>query len=380
MPAGASIPSFDLTRNYKRIEHEIAEAIGSVLHSQQFILGDDVARFEAEAANYLGVPHAVSCASGTDALVLALVALGVGPGDEVIVPTFSFFATASCVSRVGATPIFVDVRPDSFCMDMEQAIAAVGPRTKVIIPVHIFGQMAEVEKLIPVCMRSGAVVLEDCAQAFGAHRIHGGRLKRAGAWGEISAFSFFPTKNLGAYGDAGMVAAQRDDIAERIMVLRVHGARTAYLHEEIGMNSRMDSLQAAILRARSRHVEEWTEERREKARTYDLLFAELGLDEFVVRPIETEGNRHTYHQYVIKARDRDGLQKHLEADGIGSRVYYPLPLHLQPCYAHLGMRRGSLEQAEKLCEDVLALPMFPELTEQEQQRVADSMLAFYKKG
>ncbi|MDR1019508.1 MAG: DegT/DnrJ/EryC1/StrS family aminotransferase [Synergistaceae bacterium] len=373
-----TIPSFDLKRNYARVESEIKEAIDRVLSSQHFILGPDVAAFEAEAAAYLETPYAVGCASGSDALILALMAAGVGPGDEVITSPFSFFATASCITRLGAKPVFADVEPDSYNISMEGVAGAVTPRTKAFIPVHLFGQLCKMEDTPDALKEKNAALVEDCAQAFGAHRAHGGRILRGGAWGGFGCFSFFPTKNLGAYGDAGMATCFAESDAKELSRLRVHGATETYLHEEVGLNSRMDSIQAAILRVRLRMIETWTEERRDAARRYGLLFAENGLDGEITQPAETPGNRHTYHQYVVKAVRRDSLHEFLAGRGIVTRVYYPLPLHLQPCFASAGYKKGSLPVSEALCGEVLALPMFPELLPEEQEAVVSAIAEFYK--
>jgi dTDP-4-amino-4,6-dideoxygalactose transaminase len=373
-----TIPSFDLKRNYARVGDEIKEALDRVLSSTQFVMGPEVASFEKEAAGYLEARRAVAVASGTDALLLALMALGVKPGDEVITTPFSFFATASCITRLGARPVFADVEPDSYNISMERVREAITPRTKVFIPVHLFGQMCRLEEITGDLEAKNIAIAEDCAQAFGAHRMRDGAIARAGTWGEAGCFSFFPTKNLGAFGDAGMVSCRDDELGDSVAMLRLHGSASSYLHEEVGINSRMDALQAAILRVRLRHIETWTEERSEAARRYNLLFAERGLGEHIVPPAVTERNRHTYHQYVIRASRRDELQKFLASKGVATRVYYPMPLHLQPCFAYLGCKKGGFPVSERLSEEVLALPMFPELTEGEQERVADGIAEFYR--
>ncbi|MDR3076234.1 MAG: DegT/DnrJ/EryC1/StrS family aminotransferase [Synergistaceae bacterium] len=377
MSVPETIPSFDLKRNYARVEGEIKEALNRVLSSTHFILGPEVAEFEREVSGYLEAHRAVSAASGTDALLLALMALGIKPGDEVITTPFSFFATVSCITRMGAKAVFADVEPDSYNISMERVREAVTPRTKAFIPVHLFGQMCGLEDIDDVLRERGIALVEDCAQAFGAHRMRGGEIVRAGVWGELGAFSFFPTKNLGAFGDAGMVTCSTDALGDRVAKLRVHGSTSSYLHEEIGINSRLDAMQAAILRVRLRHIEAWTEERREAARRYGLLFAERGLEGRVTLPAVTDGNRHTYHQYVIRASRRDELQKFLADKGVTTRVYYPLSLHMQPCFAYLGYKKGDFPVSERLTEEVLALPMFPELTMDEQERTVDAIAGFY---
>jgi dTDP-4-amino-4,6-dideoxygalactose transaminase len=377
MPDLETVPSFDLKRNYARVENEINEALRRVLPSAQFIMGPEVASFEREAAGYLEAQRAVAVASGTDALVLALMALGVGPGDEVITTPFSFFATVSCITRLGARPVFADVDKDSCNISMTRVRDAVTPRTKAFIPVHLFGQMCRLEEITDEFEAEHIAIAEDCAQAFGAHRTRDGVVARAGTWGEFGCFSFFPTKNLGAFGDAGMVTCRSGELGDRVAMLRLHGSASSYLHEEVGINSRMDAIQAAILRVRLRHIETWTEERIEAARRYGLLFAERGLFEHVVPPSVTEGNRHTYHQYVVRASRRDELQKFLASKGVVTRVYYPVSLHLQPCFAYLGYKKGDFPVSEELSDEVLALPMFPEITCAEQEKVADGIAEFY---
>jgi dTDP-4-amino-4,6-dideoxygalactose transaminase len=373
-----AIPSFDLKRNYARVESEVRESLDRVLASQSFILGPEVADFEKEIAAYLEVPRAIGVASGSDALLLALMAVGVGPGDEVITTPFSFFATASCIARIGAKPVFVDVEPDSYNISVERAADAITPRTKAFIPVHLFGQLCRLEEITALLCEKNVALIEDCAQAFGAHRIRGGKILRAGGWGGIGCFSFFPTKNLGAYGDAGMATCFDGSVAERLARLRVHGAAATYIHEDVGLNSRLDAIQAAILRVRLRHIETWTEERREAARRYGLLFAERSLIGEITLPAETPGNRHTYHQYVVRAKRRDDLQEFLAKRGIATRVYYPLSLHMQPCFSFAGYKKGDMPVSEALCDDVLALPMFPELLPEEQEEVVSAIAEFYK--
>ncbi len=373
------LPSLDLKRHYALVKDEIAEAIRGVVESQYFILGPEVKAFETEAARYLEVKHAVGCASGSDALLLALMALDVKPGDEVVTTPFTFFATVSAVTRMGAKPVFADIDPKSYNIDPDKALEKVGPKTKVFLPVHLFGQMAEMERVVPALSERGVKIVEDCAQAFGAWRTADGKIVRCGGWGGLGAISFFPTKNLGAYGDGGMVTANDDAAAERLARLRVHGAGTTYYHDEVGLNSRLDAIQAAVLRVHLRHLDECIEERRRVADRYRLLFAEKELGEFVQIPEETPGNWHTYHQYVVRARDRDGLMAFLAAEGIASRVYYPLPLHLQKCFAFLGGKEGDYPESERLARECLALPIFPGLTMDEQVRVVETMAKFYER-
>ncbi|MFA0887675.1 MAG: DegT/DnrJ/EryC1/StrS family aminotransferase [Synergistales bacterium] len=373
------LPTLDLKRNYARVKNEIREAVDKVLESQHFILGPEVKAFEAEVASNIGVPHAIGCASGTDALVLSLMALGIGPGDEVITTPFSFFATASCITRVGARPVFVDIDPDTYNFNVDQVLEKITPKTKAVIPVHLFGQMVPLEILAPSLKARGIALVEDTAQAFGACRQAGPEIQRAGGVGDMGCISFFPTKNLGAYGDAGMITSTRDDLAVSLRSLRVHGSTETYFHDTVGLNSRLDEIQAAILRVRLRHLQEWNEERRQAAARYALLFREFDLLEQVRPPLEAPGNTHIYHQYVIRCERRDALQTHLESEGISTRVYYPLCLHLQPCFSNLGYKEGEFPEAEALSRDCLALPIFPELKAEEQEWLVSSMAGFYRK-
>lgn len=380
MPNMTNIPSFDLTRNYARVKEEINVAVLRVLETQHFILGPEVEALERELSAYLEVKNAVGCASGTDALVLAMMALDLKPGDEVITTPFTFFATVSCITRCGGTPVFADVDPVTYNIKSEDILSKITPRTKAVLPVHLFGQMCPLEEIKDELASRNIALVEDCAQAIGAHRMIGGRVARSGSVGKMGCFSFFPTKNLGCYGDGGMVAiADDEELAARIRRLRVHGAGTTYFHDEVGINSRLDALQAAILRVRLRHLEGWNEERRIVAGRYMMLFGEKGLLDFVTPPAELPGGRHVYHQYVVRAKHRDELMKYLAERGITTRVYYPLPLHLQRCFANLGYKKGDFPVAEALADDVLALPMFPELLPEEQERIVSEIAGFYAK-
>ena len=360
------------------MKEEVRVAIDRVLETQHFVLGPEVEALEKELAAYLEVKNTVTCASGTDSLVLALMTLDLKEGDEVITTPFTFFATTSCITRNGARPVFADVEPDSYNIDMNSVLERITPRTKAVLPVHLFGQTCKLEIIKDELKSRGIALIEDCAQAIGSHRMIGGKVCRAGSIGDMGCFSFFPTKNLGCYGDGGMVSVPDDEErAARLKRLRVHGEGRTYYHEEIGINSRLDALQAAILRVRLRHLEEWNEERRIVAERYKMLFAEKNLLDRITPPAEQPGNRHVYHQYVVRAQKRDELQKFLAERGVTSRVYYPLPLHLQHCFAYLGGKEGDFPVSEMLAREVLALPMFPELLPEEQERVVSAIADFY---
>ncbi|MCF4152588.1 DegT/DnrJ/EryC1/StrS family aminotransferase [Dethiosulfovibrio sp. F2B] len=374
------LPTLDLKRGYARIKDEIDQAVKEVLESQYFIMGPQVSGLESDVEKYLEVPRAIGCASGSDALVLALKALDLKPGDEVITTPYSFFATASCITRLGATPVFADVDPDSYNVTAETVLSKVTEKTRAFIPVHLFGQMVHMEELSKELEARNVAIVEDCAQAFGSWRSIDGTPVRAGASGVLGCFSFFPTKNLGGYGDGGMVVSRDQEMADRIAKLRVHGAGSTYFHDEVGMNSRLDAIQAAVLRVKLHHLDSWNEERRIAADRYRVLFAEHDLLGIVTPPGEDEGNYHIYHQYVPKVmRDRDRLLEHLGSEGITARVYYPLSLHMQRCFSFLGYDKGDFPVSESLTEKTIALPIFPEITEEEQEWVVSTIAAFYGK-
>jgi dTDP-4-amino-4,6-dideoxygalactose transaminase len=368
-----SIPFFDLTAGYAALQPELDEAVLRVVRSQRFILGPEVEALEAELAAYLGVKHAIACASGTDALLLPLKALGAPAGSDVIVPAFTFFATAGTVWNAGYRPVFCDVDPDTFNVSSETLDAAWTERTVAVVPVHLFGQVAPMGPIREMAAKRGAFVLEDCAQAIGACSALG----MAGAVGDAGAFSFFPTKNLGAFGDGGLVTVADDALAERVAKLRVHGGKRMYRHEMVGTNSRLDALQAAVLRVKLRHLDAWAAARAENACRYHGLLADVS---GIRLPVVAEGNVHVWNQFTVRAESRDALRAHLEGQGIGSAVYYPEPLHLQPCFASLGYRKGDLPVAEALCEEVVSLPIFPELGEERLVRVAEAVRGFYGMG
>ena len=363
------IPILDLRGQHRSLQSELLNAVAGVLEAGQYILGPNVTLFEEEFARYLGIAHAVGLNSGTDALHLALRALEIGPGDEVITSAFSFIATAEAISILGAQPVFVDIDPRSYALDPRAVEAAITPRTRAIIPVHLYGTPAPMHELMKIAERHSLAVVEDCAQSVGASIDE----RKTGTFGTISAFSFFPSKNLGACGDGGMVVTDRADLAQRVRALRAHGGRKKYYHEEIGLNSRLDEMQAAILRVKLQHLEGWTLGRRAVAARYDAAFA---AQRGIQTPFEESSFYNVYHQYTIRSAGRDELQETLRAGGIGTAVYYPLPLHLQPAYAHLGGKPGDLPQSEAAAESVLSLPISPDLASADQDRVIDAIRNF----
>ena len=373
-PKSVAVPALDLKAQYPAIRDEIEAVIRRVIESQMFVLGPEVEQLEAELAAYCGVPRAIGCASGTDALLLPLMARGVGPGDEVITTPYSFFATAGSIWRTGARPVFVDIEPDTYNIDPARIEAAITPRTRVIIPVHLYGQTADMDPIAAIARKHDLFVLEDAAQAIGA--AYQGR--RAGGLGDASAFSFYPSKNLGGFGDAGMMMTGDPAFARSLARLRVHGMEPKYLHHEVGFNSRLDAIQAAVLRVKLRHLDTWTRQRRAAAARYDQLFQAHRLTPWVTLPVERPGNVHVFNQYVIRvpAPLRDPLREALTARQIGTEIYYPIPLHLQPCFATLGHHPGDFPIAEAAARETLALPMYPELTEGQQRTVVGSIRQF----
>jgi len=371
------VPLVDLDSLHRPIRGEILEGIARCLDRQNFILGEEVAMLEEGMAAYCEVPFALGMSSGTDALLVSLMAYGIGPGDEVVTSAFSFFATAGVVSRLGATPVFVDIEEESFNLDPARIEETFTERSRVIVPVHLYGQCAEMAPILALAEERGLIVIEDAAQAIGARDTEG---RRAGSMGSIGAFSFYPTKNLGAIGDAGMVTTREEGLWETLKRLRTHGASRDYLHETVGGNFRMDALQAAALSVKLRYLDEWTRKRRERARCYDALFAESELvEEGNVRTPKAPSD-HVYHQYVILARERQDLRAHLAEEGIGTGIYYPVPLHLQPCFRDLGYGEGDFPVAERAAKESLALPMYPSLTDEQQSMVVSAIAAFYRRG
>jgi dTDP-4-amino-4,6-dideoxygalactose transaminase len=373
----SQVDLLDLKRQFATVESELRDRLNAVIEDQSFILGAPVQELEERVADYLGVRHAVGVASGTDALLLPLRALGLQPGDEVVTTPFTFFATAGAIHNAGGRAVFVDIEPDSFNLNPALLGEAVTDRTRVVVPVHLFGQMAPMEPVLEKARRHGAFVLEDSAQSIGARQFAGREWRHTGQLGDAAALSFFPSKNLGGFGDGGMVVTRDDDFAARLRRLRVHGGLKMYHHEEVGFNSRLDALQAAVLLAKLPHLDTWTRARREHAAWYDDRLAQLEAAGHLVRPRVSAGNEPVYNQYTLRVRDRDPLREHLTERGIGSAVYYPLPLHLQPCFAYLGYREGDFPEAERAAREVLSIPVYPELREDERERVAREIEAFY---
>jgi dTDP-4-amino-4,6-dideoxygalactose transaminase len=361
------VPLLDLQAQYRPMREALVEAVVRVCDSQRFILGSEVEGLERELAGYLGVKHAIGVSSGTDALLLAMMALGLGPGDEVVTSTYSFFATAGCVARLGATPVFVDIDPLTYNIDPAGVAAAVTPRTRAIIPVHLYGQSADLDPLLETAKRAGIPIIEDAAQAVGA--AYKGRM--VGGFGRVGCFSFFPSKNLGAFGDGGLVTTSDDTLAASLRRMRVHGADRQYFHQVIGGNFRLDALQAAVLRVKLPHLAGWTEARRRNAARYDRLFAEAGLAGRVTTPVAAGGRHHIFNQYVVRVPERDAVKAWLEARRVGSAIYYPVPFHEQACFAYLGYRTGQFPHAERAARETLALPIYGELTEDQQRYVVE---------
>jgi dTDP-4-amino-4,6-dideoxygalactose transaminase len=361
------LPLLDLQGQYGPLRDQLLAAITRVCDSQRFIGGPEVEALEAEFGAYVGVKHAIGLSSGTDALLVALMALGVGPGDEVVTSTFSFFATAGSIARVGATPKLVDIDPATFNIDPAAAAAAFGPRTRAVIPVHLYGQCADMDPLLRAAQTAGVAVIEDAAQAIGAKY----RDRPAGSMGLAGCFSFFPSKNLGAFGDAGLLTTNDDSFAREVRLLRDHGAERRYFHKRIGGNFRLDAIQAAVLRVKLPHLEGWSAARRANADRYDALFAEAGVR--VLVPRRMPDRTHIFNQYVVRVPNRDMVRERLNRAGIGSEVYYPVPFHLQECFSYLGHRRGEFPAAEAAAAEVLALPIYAELTEPQQREVVGAV-------
>lgn len=377
-PAGkdAPFPFLDLKAQYAIIKDEILAAVQDVLRDQHFIMGPQVATFEHEMERETKARFALGCASGSDAILLALMAYDIGPGDEVITTPFTFVATAGSIARLRAKPVFVDIDPDTFNIDTNKIAAAITPKTRAFLPVHLFGLATDLDPMVKIAAPKSIPVIEDAAQAIGAE-YHG---KPVGAIGEIGCFSYFPSKNLGGYGDGGLLTTNSEELADKLKVLRIHGSRTKYDYELLGMNSRLDTLQAAILSVKLKHLHGWADARRRNADRYRALIDEFGLKKVVKAPQVPAGFVHVYNQFVIRVKQRDALKAFLKERGIPSEIYYPSPLHLQPAFANLGYRAGDFPESEAAAKEVLALPIYPELSEAQQRRVIEAIATFYEQA
>jgi dTDP-4-amino-4,6-dideoxygalactose transaminase len=369
------VPLIDISRQFAQLEHDLAAAMARVCRSGRFVLGPDCQALEDGIAAYCQARHAIACASGSDALLLSLMAHEIGPGDEVIVPSYTFFATASAVSRLGASPVFVDIDPASYNLDPALVAAAVTSATKAIIAVHLYGQCADIAPLVALARRHGLAVIEDACQAIGAEY----RGRRAGVLGDVGCFSFYPTKNLGGWGDGGMLTTQDDKLADKLRLLRVHGMQPRYYHQLLGINSRLDTLQAAVLNIKLPHLENWTARREAHAQRYGELFRAAKLDSLLGLPTADSEGRHVWNQYVVRVPGgrRDALREHLTQRKIGTEIYYPVPLHRQQCFATLGYGEGSLPETDRAARETLALPIFPELTAAEQALVVHEIASYF---
>jgi len=370
-----SVPLLDLKAQYRQISDEIRAAVDRVMETQQFILGPEVEALEEEIAGYCGCKYAVGVSSGTDALVACLMAIGVGPGDEVVTTPFSFFATVGSIIRLGATPIFVDIDPHDFNIDAALVEDALTARTKAIIPVHLFGQTADMSNLVEIARKNAIALVEDAAQAIGSEC----RGKRAGSFGLAGCFSFFPSKNLGGFGDGGIVTTDDEELARQLKIIRNQGADPKYYHKVLGGNFRLDALQAAVLRVKLKYLESWTEQRRLNASYYTRRLSDLGLANGRVTPPVTVRERHVFNQYVIRAHNRNGLRNFLADRGVSTEIYYPLPLHLQECVARGRFSKGDLPESERAASEVLALPVYPELTTEDKEYVVQLIHDYYRK-
>lgn len=369
----------DLATQYRKIKNEVLREVKQVCESQHYILGKNVAALESEIAAYSGAKYAIGVASGTDAILIALMAAGVKAGDKVVTTPFTFFATAGSISRLGAIPVFVDIEPETYNIDpaaLEALLKKSAKGVKAIIPVHLYGQCADMDRIMKVARKYRIAVIEDAAQSIGA----GYKGKRAGAIGDLGCLSFYPTKNLGCFGDGGMVTTNSAKLADRVKMLRVHGSRVRYYHDEVGANSRLDEIQAAILRIKLKRLDSWSAGREKNAKRYDSLFAKANIKGVLDTPKISEGCVSVYNQYVIRVKKRDELRAYLSAAGIGSEVYYPLPLHLQKCFKGLGYKKGAFPVSEKAAKEVLALPIYPELSPAAIKHVVETIAGFYNKA
>lgn len=370
-----NVPLLDLKEQNESLRPEIEAALGRVLDTNGFILGAEVAELEKELATYCRTTYAIGCASGSDALLLAMMALDVQAGDEVITTPYSFFATVSAITRLGAKPVFVDIDPETYNLDIAQVEAKITERTKAVQPVHLYGQCVDMDRLKAVCEPKGLPVVEDAAQAIGAED----RGRPAGSMGEIGCFSFYPSKNLGGMGDGGFMTTNDDALAEKLNALRVHGSKERYYHKWVGLNSRLDGFQGAVLRVKLPHLDSWSNKRKENADRYRSLFGDIGFDGQLVLPLEKPDVRHIYNQFVIRVPERrDELRQHLTASGIGTDIYYPVSLHLQECFEYLGYGIGDMPESERASRETLALPIYPELRSEQQEHVVEKIAEFFK--
>lgn len=369
-----NVPLLDLKAQYATIKDEVIRAVDAVLESQHFIMGPQVKSLEEKIATYTESKHAVGVASGSDALLISLMAVDVKPGDEVITTPYTFFATAGAIARLNAKTVFVDIDPRTYNIDPNLIEKKITKKTRAIIPVHLYGQSADMDPIMDIAKKHNLVVIEDGAQAIGAE--YKGR--RVGSIGHFGCFSFFPSKNLGGFGDGGMVTTNNDEYARRLGILRIHGSKPKYYHKFVGMNSRLDTLQAAVIEVKLGHLDKWSAMRKANADWYTSALTKAGLaDRFLQMPYETPGGRHIYNQYVIRAKNRDNLMKHLKDNGIGNEIYYPVPLHIQECFAELGYKKGDYPNSEEAAKETVAIPIYPELTVGQKQYVVDAIKNFY---
>ena len=371
-----SVPLLDLKAQYAQIREEIEPVVKEVIESQYFIMGPKVQEFEKNIAKYCDVKHALGVSSGTDAILLALMALDIKPGDEVITTTYSFFATAGCISRLNAIPVFVDIDPESFNIDPALIEAKITKKTRAIIPVHLYGQMADMDPILKIARKHKLKVIEDAAQAIGSDYKDG---SRAGSSGDMGCFSFFPSKNLGGFGDGGLITTNDDVLFEKLVYLRNHGAHPKYYHKMIGGNFRLDALQAAILDVKLKYLDGWTEGRRKNADYYDQGIIKRSLDKFIQTPKRLAGYRHIFNQYILQTKDRDELIKHLQSKNIGCEIYYPLTFNNQECFKYLDYKKGDFPRAEKAADETLAIPIYPELTTDQKDYILDEIMDFFNK-
>lgn len=369
------IKQLDLTEHYRKLNEEILQKVKQVFETQQFVLGNFVNEFEKACESYLDIKHAVAVASGSDALYLSLLSAGIKKGDKIITTPFTFFATASAITRLGAEPVFVDIEPDTFNLsvpEVEQALKR-HRAVRAILPVHLYGRSADMQGLMKLAKKYGVRVIEDAAQAFGARCIYNNEYKKTGTIGDMGCFSFYPTKNLGGAGDGGMVVTNDDKLAGMLRVLRVHGSPERYVHKYPGINSRMDGLQAAVLSIKLNHIEQWNHTRMELAKRYNELFTGKGLQNRIVLPGVPDDMTHIFHQYTVRVKNRDRVRDALKQEGVGTEIYYPIPLHLQPVFRYLRYKKGSLKKTELAAKQVLSLPLYPELSVEQQKEVVDKM-------